>query len=85
MLKGNARVFFYQMSETMAKMTSTVTVTEENYCLARPRSSSRSIVERSRGWNTNGIALLRSARQGPKDKTVMRANYDTMYSFARWT
>ena len=72
----------------MAKMTSTVTVTEENYCLAETQvifaEYRRKISEGTGDTNGGGMGVFLHKRQAMdrKDKTVMRANYDTMYSFA---
>jgi len=70
----------------MAKMTSTVTVTEENYCLAETQvifaEYRRKISEGTGDTNGMGVFLHKRQAMDRKDKTVMRANYDTMYSFA---
>ena len=60
-------------------------VTAENYALAESQVIFSEYKKKiSAATKTNGLGVLMHVRKGldPTDKTVMRANYDTLYSFA---
>lgn len=64
---------------------STTAVTEENYALAETQIIFADYMKRiAAATDTNGVGILLHNRQGadPADRTVMRINFDTIYSFA---
>lgn len=61
------------------------TVTDENFSLAETDGIIEGYVEKiAKATNTNGIGVLMHYRKGadPKDRTIMRINFDTFYSWA---
>lgn len=63
----------------------TTTVTEDNYALAETQIIFTDYVKRiAAATGTNGVGVLLHSKKGadPKDRTVMRINFDTLYSFA---
>jgi hypothetical protein len=63
----------------------TTTVTEENYGLAETQIIFTDYVKRiAAATGSNGVGVFLHNKQGadPKDRTVMRINFDTVYSFA---
>jgi hypothetical protein len=60
-------------------------VTDENYALAETQVIFTEYVNRiAEGTGTNGVGVFKHNKQpvDPKDRTVMRINFDTQYSFA---
>jgi hypothetical protein len=63
----------------------TTVVTDENYGLAESEVIFAGYVKKiAAATNTNGVGVLMHLREGadPKDRTIMRINFDTIYSFA---
>ena len=63
----------------------TTPVTDENYALAESQIIFSDYVQRiAAATDTNGVGVLMHNKVGadPKDRTVMRINFDTIYSFA---
>ena len=63
----------------------TTTVTDENYSLAETDGVIEGYVKKiAAATNTNGVGVLMHYRKGadPKDRTIMRINFDTIYSWA---
>jgi hypothetical protein len=60
-------------------------LTDENYALAETQVIFADYVKRiAKATNTNGVGVFMHNREGadPKDRTVVRINFDTLYSFA---
>jgi len=74
------------VTEGAQKETPTTTpVTDENYALAESQIIFSDYVKRiAAATDTNGVGMLMHNKVGadPKDRTVMRINFDTIYSFA---
>jgi hypothetical protein len=63
----------------------TTTVTDENYALAESQVIFTDYVKRiAAATGTNGVGVFMHNKKGadPKDRTVVRINFDTLYSFA---
>ena len=63
----------------------TTPVTDENYSLAETDGVIEGYVKKiAAATNTNGVGVLMHYRKGadPKDRTIMRINFDTIYSWA---
>ena len=63
----------------------TTAVTEENYALAESQVIFGTYVQRiAAASGTNGVGVLQHNKVGadPKDRTIMRINFDTIYSMA---
>lgn len=63
----------------------TTPVTDENYSLAETDGIIEGYVKKiAPATNTNGVGVLIHYRKGadPKDRTIMRINFDTIYSWA---
>lgn len=63
----------------------TTPITAENYGLAESQVIFTSYVEKiATATNTSGLGVFMHNKKGadPKDRTVMRINFDTLYSFA---
>lgn len=72
------------MSEAI-KNDKTTTVTDENYSLAETDGVMAGYVKKiAAATNTDGVGVLMHYREGadPKDRTIMRINFDTIYSWA---
>jgi len=76
-------------TQTMVASTSSSTtatpITAENYALAESQIIFANYVGRiAKATNTNGTGMLMHNKKGadPKDRTIMRINFDTLYSFA---
>jgi len=73
---------------TVAKVstpTPTTAVTEENYSLAETQVIFTDYVKKiAAATSTSGVGVFMHVRKGadPKDRTVMRINFDTLYSWA---
>ena len=68
-----------------AKQVKTTPVTDENYSLAETDGVIEGYVKKiAAATNTNGVGALMHYRTGadPKDRTIMRINFDTIYSWA---
>jgi hypothetical protein len=68
-----------------AKQVKYTTVTDENYALAETQVIFKDYVKKiAAATNTNGVGVFMHNKKGadPKDRTVMRINFDTLYSFA---
>lgn len=67
------------------KQVQTTTVTDENYSLAETDGVIEGYVKKiAAATGTNGVGVLMHYRKGadPKDRTIMRINFDTIYSWA---
>ena len=67
------------------KPVKTTVVTDENYSLAETDGVIEGYVKKiATATNTNGVGVLMHYRKGadPKDRTIMRINFDTFYSWA---
>ena len=74
-----------QETKTTKGEKSMTTVTDENFSLAETDGIIEGYVEKiAKATNTNGIGVLMHYRKGadPKDRTIMRINFDTFYSWA---
>lgn len=74
-----------ETSTSAAKQAKTTTVTKENYSLAETDGIIAGYVKKiAAATNTNGVGVLMHYRKGadPKDRTIMRINFDTIYSWA---
>lgn len=63
----------------------TTPVTDENYSLAETDGVIEGYVKKiAAATNTNGVGIIMHFREGadPKDRTIMRINFDTFYSWA---
>jgi len=72
-------------TETTEKEVKTTTVTPENYALAETQGIIEGYVKKiAKATNTNGVGVFMHNKKAadPKDKTIMRINFDTFYSFA---
>lgn len=72
-------------SSDTAKTTQTTMVTDENYSLAETDGVMAGYVKKiADATKTSGVGELMHYRKGadPKDKTIMRINFDTIYSWA---
>ena len=68
-----------------ATVAQTTPVTDENYAVAESQIIFADYVKRiAAATDTNGVGVLLNNKQGadPEDRTVMRINFDTLYSFA---
>ncbi len=69
--------------DTAAELTTT-TVTPENYALAETQEIMSGYVKKiAKATGTNGTGVIMHVREGadPTDKTIMRINFDTIYSW----
>jgi len=74
-----------ETSTSAAKQAQATTVTDENYSLAETDGVIEGYVKKTAAaTNTNGVGVLMHYRKGadPKDRTIMRINFDTIYSWA---
>ena len=72
-------------SEDAVQNEPTTAVTKDNYALAETQVIFSSYVQRiAAATDTNGVGVWLHNKVGanPKDRTVMRINFDTIYSFA---
>jgi len=63
----------------------TTPVTDENYALAETQMIMTGYVDKiAAATGTNGVGVFMNVKKGadPKDKTIMRINFDTIYSWA---
>jgi len=59
-------------------------VTDENYALAETEKIMGDYVQKiAKATGTNGTGVIMNVREGadPKDRTIMRINFDTIYSW----
>ncbi|NQZ53984.1 MAG: DUF1254 domain-containing protein, partial [Piscirickettsiaceae bacterium] len=73
------------ISEEVTQQVETTTVTEENYDIAETQGIIESYIKKiAKATNTDGIGVFWHDRKtaDPKDKTIPRINFDTIYS---WT
>ena len=71
--------------EPSGREAQTTVVTDENYGLAESEVIFTDYVQKiAAATNTNGVGVLMHLRKGadPKDRTIMRINFDTIYSVA---
>jgi hypothetical protein len=71
-----------KIDESPAKFTQ---VTDENYALAETEKIMEGYVQKiAKTTGTDGMGVFMHVREGadPKDKTIMRINFDTIYSWA---
>ena len=76
---------FLGSATATAKQVQTTPVTDENYSLAETDGVIEGYVKKiAAATNTNGVGVLMHYRKGadPKDRTIMRINFDTIYSWA---
>jgi len=76
---------FLGSSAATAAQEKTTPVTDENYSLAETDGVIEGYVKKiAKATNTNGVGVLMHYRKGadPKDRTIMRINFDTIYSWA---
>ena len=76
---------FLGSAAATAKQVKTTPVTDENYSLAETDGIIEGYVKKiAKATNTNGVGVLMHYRKGadPKDRTIMRINFDTIYSWA---
>lgn len=69
--------------EVVEEKIQTTAVTEENYALAESQVIFATYVQRiAAATNTNGMGVWLHLKEGadPKDRTIMRINFDTIYS-----
>ena len=74
-----------QESAVTEKQAETTTVTEENYDLAETQGIFESYVKKiADATGTNGVGVFWHVKTGadPKDKTIPRINFDTIYSWS---
>jgi hypothetical protein len=74
-----------ETSKNASKQAKPTAVTEENYALAETQVIFTDYVKRiAAATNTNGVGVFMHNKKGadPKDRTIMRINFDTLYSFA---
>ncbi len=74
-----------ETSTSAAIQAQTTTVTDENYSMAETDGVMAGYVEKiATATDTNGVGVLMHYRKGadPKDRTIMRINFDTIYSWA---
>lgn len=74
-----------QEQSASAKQIETTLVTDENYSLAETDGVIEGYVKKiAAATNTNGVGVFMHNKTGadPKDRTVMRINFDTLYSIA---
>ena len=74
-----------ETSTTAANQAETTPVTDENYALAETQIIIKGYVKKvAAATNTNGVGVFMHNKKGadPKDRTIMRINFDTLYSFA---
>jgi hypothetical protein len=67
------------------KQVKTTAVTDKNYALAETQVIFTTYVKKiATGTKTNGVGILMHNRKGadPKEHTIMRINFDTIYSYA---
>jgi hypothetical protein len=67
------------------KQIKTTAVTDENYALAETQVIfTRYVKKIAAGTNSSGVGILMHNKKGadPKGRTIMRVNFDTIYSFA---
>ena len=79
-----ASTFATTTTSTSANL-KTTPITAENYGLAESQVIFTSYVEKiATTTNTSGLGVFMHNKKGadPKDRTVMRINFDTLYSFA---
>jgi len=64
--------------------TTTTTITADNYCLCESQIIFADYVKKIAAATGSGVGTFMHLRKGadPKDRTVMRINFDTLYSFA---
>jgi hypothetical protein len=74
-----------ETSTKAANQAETTPVTDENYALAETQIIIEGYVKKiAAATNTNGVGVFMHNKKGadPKDRTIMRINFDTLYSFA---
>jgi len=74
-----------ETSTRAANQAETTPVTDENYALAETQIIIEGYVKKvAAATNTNGVGVFMHNKKGadPKDRTIMRINFDTLYSFA---
>jgi hypothetical protein len=72
-------------ASTTTQQAKTTVVTDENYGLAETQVIFADYVKKiAKATSTNGVGVFMHNKKGadPKDRTVMRINFDTLYSFA---
>jgi len=72
-------------STNTAMQTGTTVVTDDNYALAETQIIIEGYVKKiAEATNTNGVGVFMHNKQAadPDDRTIMRINFDTLYSFA---
>ena len=85
---GSSSLLFHKLATTMicnTTATTTTPITEQNYAVAETQTIFAEYVKKiAAQTGTDGTGVLMHVRKAmdPKDQTVMRANYDTIYSFA---
>ena len=73
------------VKESKEKQIKTTVVTDENYALAETQVIfTRYVKKIAAASNSNGVGIFMHNRKGadPKGRTIMRINFDTIYSFA---
>ena len=74
-----------QKTNKREKQKQVTTVTDENYALAETQIIIEGYVKKiAAATNTNGVGVFMHNKTAadPKDRTIMRINFDTFYSFA---
>jgi hypothetical protein len=74
-----------ESSKIAAKQTQTTTVTDENYALAETQIIFADYIKKiAAATGTDGVGVFMHNRKAadPKDRTIVRINFDTLYSFA---
>lgn len=72
-------------TKTTEKEAKTTTVTPENYALAETQGIIEGYVKKiAKATNSNGVGVFMHNKEAadPKDRTIMRINFDTFYSFS---
>ncbi|MFW2374102.1 MAG: DUF1254 domain-containing protein [Gammaproteobacteria bacterium] len=72
-------------SKSAVKQQQTTTVTDENYALAETQIIIAGYIKKiAAATGTGGVGVFMHNQKGadPKDRTIMRINFDTLYSFA---
>jgi len=73
-----------ETSKSATKEVQDTTVTDENYALAESQVIFTGYIKKiATATNTSGVGVFMHNKKGadPKDRTVMRINFDTLYSF----
>jgi hypothetical protein len=85
-LAGMMLVMTFEASASDAPpQAKTTVVTDENYSLAETDGIMEGYVKKiAAATNTSGVGVFMHNKKGadPKDRTIMRINFDTLYSFA---